>query len=238
MDEQASGLPPLLRGNLVHDALYKLYFDKPSRDELAAWRDLDKRIAKAVDFAFAKHERNTDAVLRKLLALERERVAGLLNEFIALDVARPTFRVAAVEQKLKLVEAGLEIKLRIDRIDQLPSGRVAIIDYKTGAEKKFLDSKGEPREIQLVAYACAVDEAVAALVLANVDSRAVGFHGAGEGFSDIEDWDERLAAWSDRVQGACQDIARGDVRISRRQSVEDARSLNLLTRFTELRNAW
>jgi probable DNA repair protein len=238
VDEQASGLPPLLRGNLVHDALYKLYFDKPSRDELTAWRDLDERNARAVDFAFAKHERNTDAVLRKLLALERERVAGLLNEFIALDVARPTFRVAAVEQKLKLVEAGLEIKLRIDRIDQLPSGRVAIIDYKTGAEKKFLDSKGEPREIQLVAYACAVDEAVAALVLANVDSRAVGFHGAGEGFSDIEDWDERLAAWSDRVRGACQDIARGDVRISRRQSVEDARSLNLLTRFTELRNAW
>jgi probable DNA repair protein len=238
LDEQASGLPPLLRGNLVHDALYQLYFDKPSRDELTAWQDLDERIAKAVDFAFARHEKNTDAVLRKLLALERDRIAGLLGEFIALDGARAPFSVAAVEQKLTLVEAGLEIRLRIDRIDHLASGRVAIMDYKTGNEKKFLDSKGEPREIQLVAYACAVEEPVAALVLANVDSRVVGFQGAGEGFSDTENWDERLAAWSNAVQGACRDIARGDVRINRHQSVEDARSLNLLTRFTELRNAW
>ena len=238
LDEQASGLPPLLRGNLVHHALYKLYIDRPSRNELTAWSDLDERIANAVDFAFAGHERNADSVLRRLLALERERVAGLLREFVALDVARPTFRVVAVEKMLTLVESGLEIRLRIDRIDQLASGRVAIIDYKTGAEKKFLDSKGEPREIQLVAYACAVDEPVAALVLANVDSRVVGFHGAGEGFSDEEDWEKCLAAWSDRVRGACRDIARGDVRISRLQSVEDARSLNLLTRYTELRNAW
>ena len=238
LDEQAFGLPPLLRGNLVHDALYQLYFDRPSSEEIAAWSDIDQRISKALDFAFTKHERNTDEVLRKLLALERVRVAGLLREFIALDTGRAAFQVASVEKKMALVESGLEIKLRIDRVDRLPSGHVAIIDYKTGSEKKFLDAKGEPREIQLVAYACAIDEPVAALVLANVDSRVTGFHGAGEGFLDIGDWETRLAAWSGRLQDACRDMARGDVRVNRHQSVEEARSLNLLTRFTELRNDW
>ena len=170
--------------------------------------------------------------------MERGRVAGLLREFVALDGDREGFSVAAVEQKLELEMAGVQVELRIDRIDRLSSGHIAIIDYKTGAEKKFLDSNGTTREIQLVAYACAVDEPVGALVLANVDSRSVGFHGAGEGFSDVEDWDERLEAWSQLVRDACTEIARGDVRVNRYQTVEDARSLNLLTRFTELRNEW
>jgi probable DNA repair protein len=238
VDEQASGLPPLLRGNLVHDALYQLYFDKPSRDALAAWNDLDTRIAGAVDFAFARHERNTDEVLRQLLAMERQRVTGLLRDFVALDREREAFEVVAIERKLELVIAGVQIELRIDRIDRLGSGRIAIIDYKTGAEKKFLDSAGSPREIQLVAYACAVPEAVGALALANVDSRIVGFNGAGEGFSDTEGWDDQLANWSQLVRDACAAIARGDVRVNRFQTVEDARPLNLLTRFTELRNEW
>ena len=238
LDEQASGLPPLLRGNLVHDALYQLYFEQPSRDELEAWDNLDQRISKAVDFAFARHERNTDEVLRQLLVMERERVAGLLREFVALDLEREDFEVIAIERKLELDFAKVQIELRIDRIDRIGSGRIAIIDYKTGAEKKFLDSAGIPREIQLVAYACAVTEAVGALALANVDSRIVGFNGAGEGFTAIEGWDDQLATWSQLVRDACVEIARGDVRVNRFQTVEDARPLNLLTRFTELRNEW
>jgi len=238
LDEQATGLPPLLRGNLVHDALYQLYFDRPTRDELAARTDVAQRISKAVDFAFAKHEKQTDDVLRGLLSLERERVAGLLHEFLAVDVEREEFSVVDLERKLELAEAGVRIELRIDRVDRLAGGGLAIIDYKTGAEKHFLDSKGSPREIQLVAYACALDDAVAALALANVDSRVVGFRGAGEGFGAADDWDERLGGWSEIVRDACKRIAAGDVSINKRQSVDEARPLNLLSRFTELRNDW
>ena len=238
LDEQATGLPPLVRGNLVHDALYQLYLELPTRDELAAWVDVPQRISKAVDFAFARHERQADDVLRGLLALERARVAGLLKEFLEVDLQRAGFSVIAVERKLELAAAGVRIELRIDRVDRLPGGGVAIIDYKTGAEKLFLDSKGSPREIQLVAYACALAEPIAALALANVDSRVVGFKGAGAGFSETEDWDARLAGWSGIVRDACRDIAQGDVSIDKRQSIDDARPLNLLTRFTELRNEW
>ena len=238
LDEQARGLPALLRGNLVHDALYRLYLELPSRDDIVAWPDLPARIARAVDGALARHARNADAVLRQLLAMERERLAGLLEEFVALDTAREAFVIAGVERKLQLREAGVCVELRIDRIDRLPDGRVVIIDYKTGAEKKFLDRQGEPREIQLVAYACAVEDPVAGLALANIDSRVVGFHGAGAGFSDPAEWAAQLDVWTGLVRGACTAIAAGDVRINGRQSIEEARPLNLLSRFTELRNAW
>jgi probable DNA repair protein len=238
LDEQARGLPALLRGNLIHDALYQLYFERPSRVEVAAWQDVAERIGTAIDFAFIKHERYADSVLRRLLAMERMRVAGLLQEFLVLDTARDEFVVADVERKVEFVEAGVRLELRIDRVDRVEDGRIVIIDYKTGAEKKFLTSKGEPREFQLVAYACAVDEPVAALVLANVDSRVIGFHGAGSGFTDIGTWPDQLDNWLRIVRDACAEIARGDVRINRYQNGPDARPLNLLTRFTELRNDW
>lgn len=236
LDVQTDGLPALLRGNLIHDALYQLYLGKPSSGDLANWADSEQRIAKALDFAFARHERNADNVLLALLAMERRRIAGLLGDFIAIDAQRDAFIVASVEREIEFAEAGVRLKLRVDRIDSLVDGRIAILDYKTGAEKKLLTSKGEPKEIQLVAYACAVDEPVAALALVNVDSRTIGFNGAGTGYTDAEQWPDQLAEWSALVRGACAELTAGDVRIDITQAVADARPLNLLTRFTELRS--
>jgi hypothetical protein len=157
---------------------------------------------------------------------------------MALDMSRDVFVIASVEREIEFAEAGVRLKLRVDRIDQIGDGGIAILDYKTGAEKKFLTSKGEPREIQLVAYACAVDEPVAALALVNVDSRTMGFNGAGTGFTDPDRWPEQLGEWSALVRSACRDLSHGDVRLNSTQAVLDARPLNLLTRFTELRNDW
>lgn len=236
IDEQTAGLPALLRGNLIHDALYQLYFDKPSRNDIAGWTDLEQRISRAVDFAFGRHERNADRVLLALLAMERRRVAGLLHSFVKIDAARAPFVVDSVERSVEFVEAGVRLHLRVDRIDRLEDGSIAILDYKTGAEKKLLTSKGEPREIQLVAYACAVDDPVAALALVNVDSRTIVFNGAGTAYSDSETWPEQLAAWTDNVRNACARLTAGDVRVDMSQALADARPLNLLSRFTELCN--
>ena len=65
--------------------------------------------------------------------------------------------------------------LRADRIDRLQDGTLTVLDYKSGARKRFLDGSGQPREIQLVAYSCAIDEPVAALALVNIDSREIVF---------------------------------------------------------------
>jgi probable DNA repair protein len=236
LDEQTDGLPALLRGNLIHDALYQLYFDRPSRDDIKGWTDCEHRISSAIDFAFGRHERHADRVLLALLAMERRRVAGLLHDFIALDISRGTFIVDSVERTVEFAEAGVRLKLRVDRIDRLPDDGIAILDYKTGAEKKFLTAKGEPKEIQLVAYACAVDDPVAALALVNVDSRTMGFNGAGTGYSDPELWPEQLSDWSHLVRSACIELTAGDVRMNMSMAMADARPLNLLTRFTELRS--
>ncbi|NNF41425.1 MAG: hypothetical protein HKN64_08590, partial [Woeseiaceae bacterium] len=236
LQPQATGLPTLLRGNIIHDALYRLYADKPGSTTIRGWTGAERanRIDKALSLAFVRHEQNTDAVLLELFRMERLRVAGLLRTILAVDLDRNEFSIEAIEQRLDFSEAGVRLELRADRMDRLPDGSLLILDYKTGATKKFLRGDGQPQEIQLVAYACAVDEPVAALALVNIDSRDVSFSGAGHGFGDASDWPNNLAAWKQRVARACAELREGDVRISRAQGVQEARPFNLLSRYTEL----
>ncbi len=237
LQAQAVGLPALLRGNIIHDALHKLYIDAPSRGDICGWSgdDTRGRIAAALDAAFARHERNSDIVLMELLKLERERVDELLHNFVAIDLARGEFSIAAVEHEVTFAEAGVRLQLRVDRIDRLPDDSLVVLDYKTGAKKKFLQSDGQPREIQLIAYACALDDPIAAVALVNIDSREVSFDGAGRGYTDEAGWHDSLADWQRQVRTACRDLSLGDVRMNRLQGVKDARYFNLLSRYTELR---
>lgn len=233
---QAVGLPAQLRGSIVHDALYKLYIEKPSRSDISAWPDDETaaRIETALNFAFAPHERNSDTVLRELFRLERHRIAELLQELIRVDLARDDFRIAEVEHEVAFAEAYVRLDLRVDRIDRLHDGTLAVLDYKTGSKKKFLQSDGQPKEIQLIAYACALDVPISLLALVNIDSREVSFDGAGPESTDLATWSDTLADWMRNVVVACEDLSRGDVRINRAQSIKDARPFNLLSRYTEL----
>lgn len=232
-----SGLSPSLRGRLIHDALCHLYSDLPSQATIAGWTSaaLEEKILAAIEAAFARRERYADGVLGQLFALERRRVAGLLRRLVAVDLEREPFQIACVEEALEFSLSGIDLRLRCDRIDRFEDGAVLILDYKTGASKKFLDGRGEPHDAQLVVYACAVRDAVAGMGLYNVDSRSVAIDGAERSMMSPQDWEQTLTRWKTDVATAAGEFQRGDVRINAWQSIKDARPLNLLSRFTELR---
>ena len=235
---QAIGIPAPMRGNLIHDALYKLYIDAPASEAIRAWKgkDLAQRIDVALDFAFARHHRNTDAVLQQLLVLERQRIAQLLKEFVAVDGARGEFQVNSVEGVFEFVAGHVRLPLRFDRIDTLDDKGIAILDYKTGSKKRLINRNGEAQEIQLFVYACATDVPVSALALVNVDTREINFDGAGHGYTKGDEWPELLQRIKEQVYTACSEMADGDVRINSEQGIKAARPLNLLSRFTELQH--
>ncbi len=234
---QAVGIPAPMRGNMIHDALYKLYMDLPSSESIAAWQgdELTTRIDDAVNFAFGRHEKNTDAVLQQLLLLERGRISDLLREFVAIDAARGNFSIASVEGKFEFVAGNIRMPLRFDRIDGCDDGSIAILDYKTGSKKQLINRSNEAQEIQLFVYACATDAPVSALALVNVDSREIAFNGAGRGYTDIDAWPELLQQIKAQIAFACEDLSNGDVRVNIEQGISAARPLNLLSRYTELR---
>ena len=234
---QAVGIPALVRGDIMHAALHRLFVDLPDSSTIQAWHDeeVSSRIDAALDSAFARHERNTDAVLQQLFAIERRRVARLLRQIIEIDAGRGDFEITSVEGQMEFTVGNIRLPLRFDRVDMFSDGHIAILDYKSGAKKKLLRAGEEANEIQLFVYACATEAPVAALALVNIDSREIAFDGAGRGYTDEAEWPDLLQRIKDEIAVICDDLAAGDVRLNIEQGVQDARRLNLLSRFTELR---
>lgn len=231
------GLTPRLRGNLVHAALHHLYEDRPTQDLIRAWNEdlLNEKVAAAIDKAFSNYERRVDHVLGQLLRLERARVARLLCDVVENDKQRQSFRVDAVEEQRDFECAGLALQLRIDRIDRYDDGSIAILDYKTGTTRRFLDANGDPRDFQVVVYAIAVPDSVSTLGLYNVDSRQTGLDASHRSAFDDDEWESQLRRWSETVARAAREFVAGDVRINAARSIADSRPLSLLSRIGELK---
>jgi hypothetical protein len=236
------GLSPALRGSLIHKALYKLFAEKPSQDEIRQWIDdglLQERILDASDNALKKYLRHSDPILKRLLALESVRLRDLLEKFVLEELKRPMFRVDSVERDVDFQQFGVRLKLRIDRIDRLSDESLLIADYKTGLPKNFLNRNGDPQDLQLVVYACALDEKVGGLVLINIDTRSIEYKGTGGSSSwdtkRADQWIERMTTWKEKVGMLMQQIATGDIRINLNLSTKQAKTLNILSRFEELR---
>jgi hypothetical protein len=231
-----AGLPANLRGSLIHNALHRLYSDCPCREQIRQWDEgeVESRTDKAVQATFRSHEQHADVMLQQLLYLEKIRVKQLLRGVIDVDCGRDDFCISSVEQDIEITLAGLAMRLRVDRIDTDGDKSHIILDYKTGVPKRLLDRDKNPKDMQLVVYACALDASVSGFGLFNIDSRNIALDAAGRNWSPKLDWDRSLAEWKTQVETAAQEIASGDIRISVLQSAKQARSLSLLSRYRGL----
>jgi probable DNA repair protein len=232
-----SGLPPNVRGNIIHRALHALYHDRPSRSEIETTvaAELGQRLPEVFRYAFGWLESRADPVLRQLLELEKLRVADLLRSVIDLDLRRDDFEIIELETAVTLEAGNVKLGLRIDRVDRfVEGGETAIIDYKTGRRRQFLNADSEPTDGQLVAYTMAFETPVAELAFFNIDSRLVDYNGAGKDLTPDIDWDAELAVWQDNIRNAMREFERGDVRINGAIPARDSRSFGLLSRVREL----
>lgn len=232
----SSALQPVLRGNLIHDALRRLYRLHPDRQSLATLSEemRVRQIEAVVHEALASEFALADPVLRQVLRFEEGRIRRLLHRVVDYDLTRPDFKVASIEEDREFNFKTLSLRLKADRIDRLDDGQYFILDYKTGAEKKLFTRK-ELNSFQLVLYSLAFEEDVGALGLYNVDSRLVGINGAGKTLDNRETWHKDLAAWSAIALAHLERMIDGDLRINAYQSLRDSRQTALLSRVAELK---
>ncbi len=206
------GLDPRVRGNLVHEALEYFWTGLSGSDELAALDDETRqaRVRDAVARACAPLHR--DDYSARYLALEENRLGRLLGEWLEkVELHRQPFQVLSTEQSLGLEIAGLHLRLRIDRTDQLADGRRVLIDYKTGnagigtlADDRLVDP-------QLPLYALASPGPLAAVGYGKVRTKGVTFTGLTDSDAPLpgsqplvrkglpDTWESTLDLWNNSL---------------------------------------
>ncbi|PYY23803.1 MAG: hypothetical protein DMG62_06240 [Acidobacteria bacterium] len=137
----------------------------------AARRGIDRAAEESVDIFLREFEQaKIDEALQRTL-YERQG-AEQLRQFIALRALEPKPCVLSTEKKFRFAIEDVMINGRIDRIDQLESGGVQVLDYKTGAPKNNMDADNS---VQLGIYAMAArleEHRVEKLVFYNLEDNS------------------------------------------------------------------
>ena len=220
LDAVTTGLGRRLRGTATHRALEELLANAQGRPDFAA---LAANVAAAAQGALARIFRAARRPLRALFELEAERVAATLHCLLAKDATRAAFEVSALERKQIVTIAGRELEIRIDRLDRLADGSVAIIDYKTGDRASLKDwLEDRPRDVQAPLYAAYAGQPVGALAIARVQPREAAYFGywnAGALFPDAvaklpdDGWERQITRWRATLEELVLEHAGGDTRI-------------------------
>jgi probable DNA repair protein len=163
------GLDASERGQILHRAMELLWLKLVTQAKLLALDETEQ--TKQVNDAASKaledwQQKNHHPLPKRFKAMETRRLTALIQDWLTLEKQRQPFTVLGTESEKILPLAGLTIRLRQDRIDQLPDGSVAIMDYKTGKPGglPWKDDTGRPDEPQLPLYALASDKPVSALL--------------------------------------------------------------------------
>jgi len=252
-ERPAPGLDRRTRGALVHRALEWLWAELGGHAALVALAPPARaaRVRAAADRALAEQPL---ADRSALAALERERLVGLLEAWLAVEAARPPFTVVAREAETQVALGGLELALRVDRIDRMPAGEL-VIDYKSGDYKRADYSSGRawrgprPDDPQLPLY-CVAREARSPGVVAGAAFAVLGREGAGfRGLAAAEGlapgiaaaegcggWQRLKDGWRETVTALAEAFARGEAAVDPKARARTCRGCEvyLLCRIDEL----
>lgn len=177
------GLNPMERGQLVHDCL-QLFWEKISTHKELI-KLTDGALALYINECAAKVIKRFQAqrpftATERFMLIEQGRLQVMMHEWLSLERQRQPFTVIEREQKHFCTIEGLKIQTRLDRVDQLPDGRLIVIDYKTGnvSLASWMDER--PDEPQLPLYAVSAEGNIAAVVFGQIKRGEMKFVGLAD----------------------------------------------------------
>jgi ATP-dependent helicase/nuclease subunit B len=218
------GIDPRLRGNLLHLALEGFWRATGDSATLHA-RDRDSTLALARRCARTAAEqiaaRVPGGIEPGLLRREAARAERLIEQLIDWELTRAAFETQSLEAKQQLQIAGAHLSVKLDRVDRLGDGRLVVIDYKSGAPETFDAFADRPPRPQLLAYAMAAGEAVAAVLAVYLSRDSVKLRGLadrperlpGRGIEPLpageSGWQPLLLQWRSRLERLMREFLDG-----------------------------
>ncbi|MEA3363259.1 MAG: PD-(D/E)XK nuclease family protein [Thermodesulfobacteriota bacterium] len=230
--EATPGIAPMARGDLLHLVLELIWKGLQNQTSLLSLAEQERieLIKTQVAAAFTAYFEHKSAPAEQLLQLEAERVVTLVQEWLVkIEMERDPFHVLETEQQHIEKIGPLQIRLKVDRIDQLEGGERIVIDYKTGVDLHAEDFLSQPLiEPQLPIYAVA-DPAFKAdgIVFAKLRRGECRFVGVvrEKGLLGkvreltaypqslelgLSDWDELLIFWRQQIDQLAENFVAGE----------------------------
>lgn len=239
LERPEPGLGTAERGQLLHAMMARLWSGLRDQATLLATdaARLAEMIEEAAAHAVARVRAERPGRLEGRFAeLERERLAALAHDWLEIERRRAPFEVRLSEAKMTLAAGELRLEGRVDRIDRLLDGGLAVIDYKSGAVSVSSWLGERPDDAQLPLYALAAGEQdVRAVAFARLKTGQLGFAGLARdegllpGVKTVArhvsarrfaaDWAQLQAAWREQVRRLGEDFAGGDARVDPKRSL-------------------
>jgi RecB family exonuclease len=159
---------PLVQGGLMHEALDRLYRERPGGDALprpatlAAWSERGRELVAAVvaERELGSHPaeramaRRVERLLERFLAEEAERDAGGFEPWLL----EARFGEHPDAERPPLDLGGWGLHGAVDRVDRAADGSAVVIDYKLAGQVTPRDKFEEKAKLQLPLYLLAVAE--------------------------------------------------------------------------------
>ncbi len=210
------------RGELIHHALEHIWsqlHDSAALHSISR-EDEDCLLADGVTRALAQACRVRDPGTRWRIR-ESDRMQGVLRKWLDTERQRQPFAVERMEHGAEVARhAGLEFKVRIDRMDRLADGARVLIDYKTGMAST--DWRGaRPDNPQLPIYALLHPQDLVAVAYGLVNAGDCSFiaeserqaifkpRGRRSSLEGEPDFTALLRLWSQRIEKLAADFAAG-----------------------------
>ncbi|HEX3097912.1 MAG TPA: PD-(D/E)XK nuclease family protein, partial [Usitatibacter sp.] len=248
LETPEAGLDPPERGELLHAMMARLW--ETLRDQATLKAMDDARLAAIIDEAAAHavaqlRGKRPGRLEGRFAQLERERLARVAREWLELEKKRAPFEVLAREAPMVLGAGNLRLSGRVDRMDRLEGGGLAVIDYKSGRASVSDWLGPRPDDAQLPLYALAVGEdEIRAVAFARLKVGQMVFAGLARdkaalpGVPTVDrhpvakaegSWPQLLARWREEVDALGEDFASGDARVDPKRMLATCRRCDLAT---------
>lgn len=179
LEELQTGIDRRLRGVVLHRALQRFWAQLESQQALLRLdaAECERKVMTAIDQSMSELLPAMSG--QRSIALERDWQRRAIGQLLALERARPAFTVLATERAMHGRIGGLDLRLRVDRVDRIGEERV-VIDYKSGAVSKTQWRGARMEAPQLPLYAVLHPERPAGIAIAELGSGRASYVGVSE----------------------------------------------------------
>lgn len=208
------------RGQIMHKIMDQLWRYLGSQQTLLTLThdELQQRIESIILGALTPITRERSWSFPPLVQnVELSRLQRLVNACLEWEKQRPAFTVEAVEQDFTIALAGIDFRVRVDRLDRITSDKKWVIDYKTSIPINKPWHEERPEEPQLLLYAL-LDDSINALLFLQLKAGRIFCSGFSEenfpiqGMSTLhkeEHWSDRQQQWHRQLTQLANEFSEG-----------------------------